>query len=101
MSGASKEAQQAATLLPTLQRCGNNGVEQKARCRSTVSLQACAGRSATEDELKRHCLQHAPAYMHPRRVWIVDAFPLAGTNKIDRKVVTALAMAELEGAPAS
>ncbi len=59
------------------------------------------GRSATEDELKRHCLQHAPAYMHPRRVWVVDAFPLAGTNKIDRKVVTALAMAELEGAPAS
>ncbi len=60
-----------------------------------------AGQSATEDELKRHCLAHAPAYMHPRRVWIVDSFPLAGTNKIDRKVVTAMALSELEGAPAS
>jgi acyl-CoA synthetase (AMP-forming)/AMP-acid ligase II len=60
-----------------------------------------AGQSATEDELKRHCLQHAPAYMHPRRVWIVEAFPLAGTNKIDRKVVTAMAMTRLEGATAS
>jgi long-chain acyl-CoA synthetase len=33
--------------------------------------------------------------MHPRRVWIVEAFPLAGTNKIDRKAATTDAMARL------
>jgi len=51
-----------------------------------------AGMQADEDQLKRHALEHAPAYMHPRRVWIVDAFPLAGTNKIDRRIVTTLAL---------
>ena len=51
-----------------------------------------AGRCADEDALKQHALTNAPAYMHPRRVWIVDAFPLAGTNKIDRRIVTAIAV---------
>jgi long-chain acyl-CoA synthetase len=53
------------------------------------------GQQASEDLLKRYALEHAPAYMHPRRVWIVDAFPLAGTNKIDRKIVTTQAMERL------
>jgi len=52
-----------------------------------------AGMAADEDTLKRYSLEHAPAYMHPRRVWFVDAFPLAGTNKIDRKAVTERALA--------
>ena len=54
-----------------------------------------AGAQVDEDTLKRHALALAPAYMHPRRVWIVEAFPLAGTNKIDRKAVTTDAMARL------
>jgi acyl-CoA synthetase (AMP-forming)/AMP-acid ligase II len=51
-----------------------------------------AGMQADEDVLKQFALAHAPAYMHPRRVWIVDAFPLAGTNKIDRRIVAAQAL---------
>ncbi|MFT3820940.1 MAG: class I adenylate-forming enzyme family protein [Rubrivivax sp.] len=39
----------------------------------------------TEDELKRHALERAPAYQHPRRVWFLDALPLASTNKVDRR----------------
>jgi long-chain acyl-CoA synthetase len=43
------------------------------------------GSPLTEDEVKQHALANAPAYAHPRRVFFVDALPLAGTNKIDRK----------------
>jgi hypothetical protein len=28
-----------------------------------------------------------PAYQHPRRVFFVDEMPLAGTNKIDKRVL--------------
>ena len=44
-----------------------------------------AGASATEEVLKQHALAHAPAFQHPRRIWIVEALPLASTNKVDRK----------------
>ncbi|ANF58307.1 class I adenylate-forming enzyme family protein [Halotalea alkalilenta] len=39
---------------------------------------------ASEEELKAFSLEHAAAYQHPRRIWMLDALPLAGTNKIDR-----------------
>jgi len=45
------------------------------------------GASLTEDELKQHALRHAPAYQHPRHVQFVDEMPLAGTNKVDRKLL--------------
>ena len=38
-----------------------------------------------EDAVKQFALANAPAYAHPRRVFFMDALPLAGTNKIDRK----------------
>ena len=44
-----------------------------------------AGATLTEDEVKQYALANAPAYAHPRRVFFMDALPLAGTNKIDRK----------------
>jgi long-chain acyl-CoA synthetase len=40
--------------------------------------------SLTEAAVKKFALEHAPAYQHPRRVWFVDALPLAATSKIDR-----------------
>uniref|UniRef100_UPI003872BD50 AMP-binding enzyme n=1 Tax=Sodalis sp. (in: enterobacteria) TaxID=1898979 RepID=UPI003872BD50 len=43
------------------------------------------GKQITEEEIKRFVLAHAPAYQHPRRVFFLDALPLAATNKIDRK----------------
>ena len=54
-----------------------------------------AGSALYEDEVKRHALEHAPAYQHPRRVWFVDALPLASTNKIDRTLLKATALATL------
>jgi acyl-CoA synthetase (AMP-forming)/AMP-acid ligase II len=43
------------------------------------------GAHATEEELKQHALQNAPAYQHPRRVFLLDQLPLAGTNKVDQQ----------------
>jgi long-chain acyl-CoA synthetase len=53
-----------------------------------------AGATVSEDELKRFALDNAPAYQHPRRVWFVNELPLASTNKIDRKHLAEVAMAQ-------
>ncbi len=51
------------------------------------------GTKPTEDVLRRFTLDNGPAYAHPRAVWFVDELPLAGTNKIDRKVLVDRAVA--------
>ncbi len=50
-----------------------------------------AGSDLDEEAVKRHALENGPAFAHPRRVFFLDALPLAGTNKIDRKRLVALA----------
>jgi long-chain acyl-CoA synthetase len=42
------------------------------------------GRSASENEVRQHALEHGAAYAHPRRVFFLDALPLNATNKLDR-----------------
>ena len=56
---------------------------------------------ATLDEagIKAHALAHAPAYQHPRRVWFVEALPLASTNKIDRATLRLRAEAAMRTQP--
>jgi acyl-CoA synthetase (AMP-forming)/AMP-acid ligase II len=49
------------------------------------------GTRTDEAALKAHALANAPAYMHPRRVWFLDRLPLAGTNKVDKAALAALA----------
>ena len=49
------------------------------------------GEPLSEQEVKDIALAKAPAYMHPRKVYFVETMPLAGTNKIDRKALAALA----------
>jgi acyl-CoA synthetase (AMP-forming)/AMP-acid ligase II len=50
-----------------------------------------AGSRATEDDIKQFTLAHGPAYQHPRRVFFLEQFPLAGTNKVDRERLRRLA----------
>lgn len=45
------------------------------------------GARLDEQAVKSYALAHAPAYQHPRRVFFVDEMPLAGTNKIDKRVL--------------
>ncbi|MGH8618231.1 MAG: class I adenylate-forming enzyme family protein [Burkholderiales bacterium] len=54
-----------------------------------------AGAQTSEDELKAHALAHGPAFMHPRRVFILDRIPLGGTNKVDVKQLRAGVAANL------
>jgi len=51
-----------------------------------VAMVAVPGGAAVDAEtLKQFCLDEGPAYSHPRRVVLVDALPLTGAAKIDRK----------------
>lgn len=56
---------------------------------------ATSGSGLTEEWVKQHALEHAPAYQHPRRVWFLDALPLASTNKVDRKLLQQRAIERL------
>jgi long-chain acyl-CoA synthetase len=42
------------------------------------------GESADPEDIKRFALANAPAYQHPRFVFLVERLPLSSTNKIDR-----------------
>jgi acyl-CoA synthetase (AMP-forming)/AMP-acid ligase II len=59
------------------------------------------GAALGEAAIKQYALANAPAYQHPRRVWIVPELPLAGTNKVDRNAVMQMALARLERITAS
>jgi acyl-CoA synthetase (AMP-forming)/AMP-acid ligase II len=50
-----------------------------------------AGTAVTEEEIKQFALAHGPAYQHPRRIFFLDQFPLAGTNKVDREALRRVA----------
>jgi acyl-CoA synthetase (AMP-forming)/AMP-acid ligase II len=50
-----------------------------------------SGRTPTEAAVKQFALANAPAYQHPRFVWVVDKLPLAATNKVDRVELRRLA----------
>ena len=50
------------------------------------------GASLDEQAMKEYALKNGPVYAHPRRVFFVDALPLSGTNKIDRRALEAEAV---------
>jgi acyl-CoA synthetase (AMP-forming)/AMP-acid ligase II len=50
------------------------------------------GGSVDEETLKQFSLENGPVYAHPRRIFFVDALPLSGTNKIDRRALEAEAV---------
>jgi acyl-CoA synthetase (AMP-forming)/AMP-acid ligase II len=41
-----------------------------------------------EMELKQFCIEHGPAYAHPRKVLFTEALPLNGAGKVDRSRVS-------------
>ena len=49
------------------------------------------GTAVTEEEIKQFALTNGPAYQHPRRVFFLEQFPLAGTNKVDREALRRVA----------
>ncbi len=57
-----------------------------------------SGSALDEASVKRYALEHAPAYQHPRQVVFLDEFPLAGTDKVDRKALAELARSHWQAA---
>ena len=49
------------------------------------------GHALDAQDIKKFALANAPAYAHPRFVWLVDELPLASTNKVDRAALRRLA----------
>ena len=60
-------------------------------------LVARAGAGLSEQAIKDFALANAPAFQHPRRVFFLDALPLAATNKIDRTLLIERAARETGG----
>lgn len=42
----------------------------------------------SEKDMKAWCLEHGPAFAHPRSVYFRDSLPLGGTGKVDRQRLT-------------
>ncbi|MEK9644183.1 MAG: class I adenylate-forming enzyme family protein [Alphaproteobacteria bacterium] len=57
-----------------------------------VWIVARDGADIDEEAVKQYALKNGPVYAHPRRVIFVDALPLSGTNKIDRRALEAQAV---------
>ncbi len=57
------------------------------------------GASLAAEDVKRFALEHAPAYQHPRHVWLVDTIPLASTNKVDRTTLKRVAAQRVAADP--
>jgi len=45
------------------------------------------GAAPSEAAVKAFALANAAPYLHPRRIWFLPEMPLAGTNKIDRRIL--------------
>jgi long-chain acyl-CoA synthetase len=56
------------------------------------------GAAPSEASVKEFALVHAAPYLHPRWVWFLPELPLAGTNKIDRRILEQRAAKLLSGA---
>lgn len=60
-----------------------------------------AGSALSEEDVKQHALKNAPPYQYPRKVIFLDAMPLNGVGKIDRKGLEARAKETCEMAKAA
>lgn len=45
------------------------------------------GEEVIEADLKTWCLEHGPAFAHPRHIYFRNSLPLSGTGKIDRHML--------------
>jgi long-chain acyl-CoA synthetase len=53
------------------------------------------GQAIDPEDIKRFALANAPAYQHPRFVFVVDRLPLSSTDKIDRAALKRQAAARV------
>jgi long-chain acyl-CoA synthetase len=58
---------------------------------------AAPGAEPTKETLTAWCVEHGPAFARPRAVWVVDALPLGGTEKVDTQALARDAVERLGG----
>lgn len=51
----------------------------------------------SEDAIRQYCIDHGPAYAHPRRVFFRSELPLVGTGKVDKESLSAEANQRISG----
>lgn len=71
---------------PGIQRACVVPVDDPIKGKKPVALVVLReGARLSEQEVKDYALANGPSYQHPRAVYIVDALPVGGVDKIDRK----------------
>jgi acyl-CoA synthetase (AMP-forming)/AMP-acid ligase II len=68
-------------------------VDDEIKGQIPVAFVVRASDTLDEDALRKFAIENGPAYQHPRQVFFLDALPLAGTNKVDRRLLTERAAA--------
>jgi len=87
---------------PEIQQAAVVPVADEVRGQKPVAFVVTApGAALTAAMVKDFALAHGPAYAHPRHVELVAELPLAGTGKIDRRLLIERAEALAGGSPAA
>lgn len=87
---------------PGIQQAAVVPVSDEVRGQKPVAFVVAApGATVTAGMVKEFALAHGPAYAHPRHVELVAELPLAGTGKVDRRLLIERAEALAGGAPAT
>ena len=90
------EVEKVLETHPGIQQASVIAVPDEIKGHKPVAFVVLApGSELDEAAIKAHALANAPAYQHPRRVWILPALPLASTNKVDRAELKRRAQAAL------
>ncbi len=81
-----KEVETLLTAHPSVHDAVVVAVPHRVKGAAPVAWVVTDG-EVTEAELREWALNRGPAYAHPRRVFLVEALPMTGTNKVDRKAL--------------
>jgi acyl-CoA synthetase (AMP-forming)/AMP-acid ligase II len=87
---------------PGIQQAAVVPVSDDVRGQKPVAFVVAApGATVTAGMVKEFALAHGPAYAHPRHVELLAELPLAGTGKVDRRLLIERAEALAGGAAAT
>ena len=92
------EVEQAIESSPKVVQAAVVPVADAVRGQMPVAFVVAADGPVSEREVQDHVRANAAPYLYPRRVWFVDAPPLASTTKIDRRELTQRANSMLSAA---
>ena len=79
------EVEQAIESSPKVVQAAVVPVPDAVRGQMPVAFVVAADGKVSEREVQDQVRSNAAPYLYPRRVWFVDALPLASTTKIDRR----------------